>query len=156
MISDIPTSDLQLELANRLPLAHIATVELEKELDRRLRKPRLFPLQQLMGLGITSQELKRAEVVVKVCADSADITPDQLLSKSRAQVVALPRQIAMKICRDLGMGSKRIADIFDKGDHTTVLHAERVVTSKAKESAQFQAALNSIANRVAGILAKQS
>lgn len=52
------------------------------------------------------------------------VTVDDLKGQSRARKMALPRQIAMYLCRDLTSASlPRIGEEFGDRDHTTVLHA---------------------------------
>ncbi len=60
-----------------------------------------------------------------------DLTPDELLSPSRATRVAWPRQIAMYLARELTSESlPAIGRHFGGRDHTTVLHAWRRTTAK--------------------------
>ncbi|OFX23677.1 MAG: chromosomal replication initiation protein DnaA [Anaeromyxobacter sp. RBG_16_69_14] len=57
-----------------------------------------------------------------------DLTVAKLTSSNREQKIALPRQIAMYLCRALaGETLQEIADKFNKKDHTTVMAAERRV-----------------------------
>src|SRR5918912_679654 len=57
------------------------------------------------------------------------LTVPKLTSPSREQKVALPRQVAMYLCRQLsGETYQLIAEKFNKKDHTTVMAAERRVT----------------------------
>jgi chromosomal replication initiator protein len=57
------------------------------------------------------------------------LTVAKLTSSSREQKVALPRQVAMYLCRDLGKETlQTIAEKFNKKDHTTVIAAVDRVT----------------------------
>jgi chromosomal replication initiator protein len=57
-----------------------------------------------------------------------DLTVAKLTSANREQKIALPRQIAMYLCRALaGETLQEIADKFNKKDHTTVMAAEKRV-----------------------------
>ena len=57
-----------------------------------------------------------------------DLTVAKLTSPSREQKIALPRQVAMYLCRTLaGETLQQIADKFNKKDHTTVMAAEKRV-----------------------------
>jgi chromosomal replication initiator protein len=52
----------------------------------------------------------------------------KLTSPSREQKIALPRQVAMYLCRALAQETlQQIADKFNKKDHTTVMAAEKRV-----------------------------
>jgi chromosomal replication initiator protein len=58
------------------------------------------------------------------------LTVAKLTSSSREQKIALPRQIAMYLCRELAKETfQAIAGRFNKKDHTTVIAAvERVLS----------------------------
>jgi chromosomal replication initiator protein len=57
-----------------------------------------------------------------------DLTVPKLTSPNREQKIALPRQVAMYLCRTLaGETLQQIADKFNKKDHTTVMAAEKRV-----------------------------
>jgi len=57
-----------------------------------------------------------------------DLTVAKLTSPNREQKIALPRQVAMYLCRVLaGETLQQIADKFNKKDHTTVMAAEKRV-----------------------------
>lgn len=52
-----------------------------------------------------------------------------MYAKTRVKTVALPRQIAMYLCKELTKSSlPEIGDRFGKRDHTTVLHAVKKIT----------------------------
>ena len=54
------------------------------------------------------------------------LTVAKLTSPNREQKIALPRQVAMYLCRNLaGETLQQIADKFNKKDHTTVMAAEK-------------------------------
>jgi chromosomal replication initiator protein len=66
------------------------------------------------------------EKIQQAVAAHFDLTVPKLTSPSREQKVALPRQIAMYLCRQLsGETYQLIAEKFNKKDHTTVMAAER-------------------------------
>jgi chromosomal replication initiator protein len=73
-----------------------------------------------------------------------DLTVPKLTSPNREQKIALPRQIAMYLCRTLaGETLQQIADKFNKKDHTTVMAAEKrvreLMASDAKVASDVQA-----------------
>lgn len=61
--------------------------------------------------------------IMGVCAETFDITPEQLLSKRRVRTYAYPRQIAMCLARQLTPFSFTQLGYFFKRDHTTVVYA---------------------------------
>ena len=68
------------------------------------------------------------ERIQAAVADHYGITVARLTSSSREQKIALPRQVAMFLCRELAKETlQTIAENFNKKDHTTVISAiERV------------------------------
>ena len=64
------------------------------------------------------------ESVQKAVADYYDLSEDAIRGKRRTAAVALPRQIAMYLTRELtGFPLKEIGKRFGGKDHTTILHA---------------------------------
>jgi chromosomal replication initiator protein len=73
------------------------------------------------------------------------LTVPKLTSPSREQKVALPRQVAMYLCRQLsGETYQLIAEKFNKKDHTTVMAAERRVAQLVVEDAKVAQELASL------------
>jgi chromosomal replication initiator protein len=68
--------------------------------------------------------------IQEVVAEYFGLTVAKLTSSSREQKVALPRQVAMYLCREHGKETfQAIATAFNKKDHTTVISAvDRVLT----------------------------
>jgi chromosomal replication initiator protein len=64
------------------------------------------------------------------------LTPDELLSSSRAARVTWPRQLAMYLARELtGESLPTIGRQFGGRDHTTVIHAHRRITTRIIDDA---------------------
>ena len=65
-----------------------------------------------------------------------------LRSKKRTRNVALPRQVAMYLCRRYTEASfPVIGDRFGGRDHSTVIHANHVVERRLEEDAAFRASV---------------
>ena len=63
------------------------------------------------------------ELIIEVVARQYDVTPDDLIGKNRSQQIALPRQVAMYICRRMtSLSTTKIGEAFGGRDHTTVMH----------------------------------
>jgi chromosomal replication initiator protein len=75
------------------------------------------------------------ERIQEAVAAHYGLTVAKLTSSSREQKIALPRQAAMYLCRELGKEKfQAIAERFNKKDHTTVIAAvERIRTLMEKE-----------------------
>lgn len=68
--------------------------------------------------------------IQRVVADDYGLRMSDMTSKERPQNIALPRQIAMFLCRILTHGSLfEIASAFDKS-HATVVHACKTITGR--------------------------
>lgn len=74
-----------------------------------------------------------------------NIPPAVLIGHSRCRDVARPRQVAMKVCRDLtGKSLPAIAAKFGNLDHTTVMHAIAKLPDIAKSCQKTANALLAI------------
>jgi chromosomal replication initiator protein len=62
--------------------------------------------------------------ILEIVADTFNLTQEELLSRNRSRKIALPRQIAMYLLRDVVNASfSRIGETMGGRDHTTVLYA---------------------------------
>ena len=62
--------------------------------------------------------------ILEIVADTFSITQEELLSRNRSRKIALPRQIAMYLLRDMVNASfPQIGETMGGRDHTTVLYA---------------------------------
>src|SRR5262252_8119914 len=80
------------------------------------------------------------ESIQKAVCDFFHIRPNDLRSKKRTRTVALPRQVAMYLCRRYTNASfPVIGDRFGGRDHSTVIHAAQVIERRVREDATFRA-----------------
>jgi chromosomal replication initiator protein len=80
------------------------------------------------------------ESIQKAVCDFFRIRPNDLRSKKRTRTVALPRQIAMYLCRLHTHASfPVIGERFGGRDHSTVIHAAHVIERRLREDATFRA-----------------
>jgi chromosomal replication initiator protein len=81
--------------------------------------------------------------IISRTAEYFDLAVDDLYGPSRAQQIALARQIAMYLCRELtSLSLPKIGQLFGGRDHTTVMYACKKIT-------QLIAERRSIFNQVA-------
>ncbi len=91
-------------------------------------------------------EVQPADIISRT-AEYYDLPIDDLYGPSRAQQIALARQIAMYLCRELtSLSLPKIGQLFGGRDHTTVMYAHKKVT-------QLIAERRSIFNQVAELTA---
>ena len=80
------------------------------------------------------------ESIQKAVCEFFNIRPNELRSKKRTRNVALPRQVAMYLCRRYTEASfPVIGDRFGGRDHSTVIHAAQVVERRLQEDGVFRA-----------------
>lgn len=84
------------------------------------------------------------ERIQRTVAEHFDIRYSDILSRKRPANIALPRQVAMYLCRDLTSHSlPTIGEAFGK-NHATVLHACRLISEKEQSDASLKQSLGSI------------
>jgi chromosomal replication initiator protein len=79
--------------------------------------------------------------IANVVCDHFSLRPTDLRSRRRSQQVALPRQVAMYLCRrHMNASYPQIGQLFGR-DHSTVIHAVTTVEQRLKADAGLQAVL---------------
>ena len=90
------------------------------------------------------------ERIQEMVAAHYGLTVAKLTSASREQKVALPRQIAMYLCRILAEEKlQAIAEKFNKKDHTTVISAIDRVKSLIETDEQVRVAIQALTSKLA-------
>ena len=116
---------------------------------------------QLLGMPLTvecareslsqlvkSQEGRRItpELIISVIAEQYGVTPEDIISKKRSRDIALPRQIAMYLCRDLTqLSTTNIGRSFGGRDHTTVMHGCDKIAEEMKANFSFKKRIEELA-----------
>ena len=89
------------------------------------------------------------DIATAVC-NHFSLRPTDLRSKRRSRNVAVPRQLAMYLCRRLMSASfPHIGDLFGR-DHSTVIHATAVTERRIKEDTAFQAVAERLERTIRG------
>lgn len=97
--------------------------------------------------GFTTEEnpVISTEAVLRAVASFFSLRPAQLKAKNNSRPIAVPRQIAMYICKELTNNSlPQIGKDFGGKHHTTVLHSIRKIDSLRKKDSEIDAAVNAI------------
>ena len=105
-----------------------------------------LPLAQDVLRNILDRDDPRVtiEVIQKHVADFYSLKLSDLKSRNNARSVALPRQIAMYLCKGLTNASlPQIGKSFGGKHHSTVIHSVRKIEASRKQDATFN---NLIAN----------
>ncbi len=91
------------------------------------------------------------ENIQKTVADFYKIKVADMYSKRRPASIAVPRQIAMYLAKELTQKSlPEIGDLFGGRDHTTVLHAVRKITELRTKQAELNHALHVLEQTLKG------
>ena len=96
-----------------------------------------------------SQKQKKVDVdqIIFITASYFNISLQDIKSKKRTQNVALPRQIAMYLIRELTDSSlPKIGEEFGGKDHTTVIHAHKKISSGILKDEALQKHIKEIKN----------
>jgi len=85
------------------------------------------------------------ENIQKTICDYFNITMGDLKAKRRTKNIALPRQVAMYLCRKYTSTSfPAIGYKFGGKDHSTVIHASKTIEKKMKEDPYMQATIEKL------------
>ncbi|MGE0615723.1 MAG: chromosomal replication initiator protein DnaA [Bacteriovoracia bacterium] len=112
-----------------------------------------------ISLEMAKQEIKASipekssqitiETIQNVVAKHYHIRVQDLKSTSRAQKVAMPRQIAMYLIRKYtGLGYKEIGNFFGGKDHTTILHACNKIEEGVSNDTEIRSAVEALQNQL--------
>ena len=116
----------------------------KKELDLEAAKH----IIQKQGPGPSLAELS-IEAIQQHVADHFNLTQEQLTGKGRKQDAVTARHIAMFLIRSLiGSPFKIIGLHFGNRDHSTVIHAVRMVKKKCKNDPAFARLIEDLSNTI--------
>ncbi|MGB9886104.1 MAG: chromosomal replication initiator protein DnaA [Moorellales bacterium] len=88
-------------------------------------------------------------VIQRLVASYFNLRPEDLRAKKRSRNVALPRQIAMYLCREFTEYSlPRIGEAFGGRDHTTVIHACEKISRDLKNDPLLQQTLRDLVEQL--------
>ncbi len=114
---------------------------------RRLDVPGLETLLR-DTLDGTAVEAPSCEAIQKAVSEYYDLRFSDMTSKRRPAAVALPRQVAMYLCRTLTPSSlPAIGNAFARS-HATVLHACRAVNDRMRSDPQLRQSVTSLRQKL--------
>lgn len=98
-------------------------------------------------------EVKKVEItptlIKETVAEYYSVSVDSILSQRRDKEVVIPRQVAMYFCHTLlSLPYKRIATLFDRGDHTTAISACNKIAAMIEEDPSFKETITNIEARI--------
>ncbi len=89
------------------------------------------------------------EIIQRAVAGKFNVSLHDLLGKRRTHNIAFARQVAMYLCRRLTTCSyPEIGMLFGGRDHTTVIHAFKVITERMNQDANLRGEIVSLEKRL--------
>jgi len=89
------------------------------------------------------------QTIITTVTEHYRVKPAELLSKRRQRSVALPRQVCMFLARKhTRMSLEEIGLNFGGRDHTTVMHAIKIIESRNEGDGDFSAVLRTLEDRL--------
>jgi chromosomal replication initiator protein len=167
LIADIQPPDVETRVAilqkkaeaEGVPLPHEVAIFIASHIDSNVRElegslTRLGAFASLTKADITVELAKEVlqntlkgssrevtiENIQKTICDYFNIKLGDLKSKKRTRDIALPRQVAMYLCRKYtSVSFPAIGYKFGNRDHSTVIHASKAIEKRIKEDPSIQA-----------------
>ena len=96
--------------------------------------------QQVISENFGQEAVQRITLkqILNYISEKQEINKRKILGKGRSQEIALARQIIMYLSRDLtNLSLKKIGLELGKRDHSTVIHACKIVEEKIEKSPSF-------------------
>jgi chromosomal replication initiator protein len=99
--------------------------------------------------SVNDESTIQAADIIKAVSEYFAISADDLHGPSRIATIALARQIAMHLCREMTpLSLPKIGQIFGGRDHTTVMYATRKVTELMNERRYIYNQVTDIIGRI--------
>ena len=101
----------------------------------------------LNDIVLQKEKVISADYIQEVVAKYYNIDKKDLVSTKKSNDIVYPRQIAMYLCRSIGqMSFPKIAEEFNKKDHTTIMHAYKKIEKDIKENSNTKMIVESVKN----------
>lgn len=112
--------------------------------DVPITRGRIFrePTRRMLAINQTEQ-------IRRIVANTFGLTDDAMMSPARPDHIAVPRMLAMALCREFtSLSLCEIAAAFKKKDHATVLHAVKATQNRAETCPKFARAVKQLRERL--------
>jgi len=100
------------------------------------------------ALGDTAETVSRplrVPEIMQVIIDHFGVTMKDLTGRRRSRSIVMPRQVGMYLAREhTPLSLEEIGAHFGGRDHTTVLHAQKLVRKRREQDVQFRARLEEV------------
>ena len=89
------------------------------------------------------------QLIIEVVSEHYNITVDQMISKTRSNDIAKPRQIAMYLCKNMTDSPlDSIGELLGGRDHSTIIHGIRKVTEKYESNETTRNTIETIKKKI--------
>ena len=90
-----------------------------------------------------------SDLIIDVVCDHFGITRDMMLSKSRSNDIAKPRQIVMYLCKNMtNLSLDTIGSHLGGRDHATVIHGVRTMTERYANDEETKNTIDTIRKKI--------
>jgi chromosomal replication initiator protein len=87
--------------------------------------------------------------IISLTATFYQLSVEDLYGSSRSQTIALARQVAMYLCREMtSLSLPKIGQLFGNRDHTTVMYANKKIGELMKERRSIYNQVTEITSRI--------
>ncbi len=87
--------------------------------------------------------------IINIAAGFYQLSVDDLYGSSRSQAIALARQVAMYLCREMtNLSLPKIGQLFGNRDHTTVMYANKKISELMKERRSIYNQVTELTSRI--------
>ena len=87
--------------------------------------------------------------IINIAAGFYQLSVDDLYGSSRSQGIALARQVAMYLCREMtNLSLPKIGQLFGNRDHTTVMYANKKIGELMKERRSIYNQVTELTSRI--------
>lgn len=144
LISEKVSSNVR-ELEGALTRLHAVSSIQHMDITIELAKSALKPILQPKTVNVSVDDIK------KVVAEHFSIKTSEMVSKRRTKNLSFPRHIAMYLCRKHTTASyPEIGNQFGGRDHSSVIHAANVVSTKLGCDEKIRAIIGEIEKSLLG------
>ncbi len=90
------------------------------------------------------------QIIIETVADHCNISLDQMIGKSRTKNVALPRQIAMYLCKTMtsDYSLDAIGEVLGGRDHSTILHGYNKIEGEIEKDENMSQIIETIKKKL--------
>ena len=89
------------------------------------------------------------QLVIEIVSEHFHISTDQMISKTRSNDIAKPRQIAMYLCKNMtGTPLDTIGALLGGRDHSTIIHGIKKITEEYQKNENTKNLIETIKKKI--------